>query len=491
MNRRRAWMILALPACIASPALAGDPTGLTPDRVMILYNSQNADSLATRNLYVAAHPDVTLELDLNDATIQPGVNFNRNNYLNKIRAPLLTYLAGTTTGGAPLSQQVICIVTTRGLPARINGSSEFEISSSWASLESELTLIHQDLEAAGTSNLPFRYSSLIDNPYHTRLNDPIDTYSRAAITSPRTFQYFTPGVWRLSGLTPGDFYMVVRIDAAPSEGATALDNIADLLDRSQSPIVNVCDTQVLLDEFGCADQFDDDSLGSLFPGGDDLGQTRQALESAGFAVTHDQTTNWVDFSELPDARPLVVFTTYGENHDISGCGDDPPGAGTYPFDYPYAPGAMLISYESFNGNSIYDGTPRQGQAQVLDFLAAGGTFTIGHVREPFTFAIPDTQYLSRNLLVNQMTFAEAAYSAIPALSWQTTPVGDPLARVTVVAGTIDLDADGDIDADDLYAYELAPADVNCDGSINDDDRRALQEAVRTGEIDDVVSARLP
>jgi hypothetical protein len=31
-----------------------------------------------------------------------------------------------------------------------------------------------------------------------------------------------------------------------------------------------------------------------------------------------------------------------------------------------------------------------------------------------------------------MTFAEAAYQAMPVLSWQWTPVGDPLARIAVV-----------------------------------------------------------
>ncbi len=472
-------------------AFAGAPQGLTPDRVMILYNSANAESLAVRDLYRAAHPDVTLELDLNNPNLTPGTSFTRSQYQNRVRGPLLDYLAGTDQFGVPLSQRVICIVTTRGLPARINGTSEFDAGSSWASLESELSLVQQDLEGAGTANLPFHYSGVIDNPYHTQLNQPIDGYSRAAIASPRTFQYFSQGAWRLAGLTPGDMYLVVRVDAAPSDGATALDNIAALLERSADPVVDVCESQVLLDEYGCADQLDDDGFTSLFPGADDFGLTRQALESGGFSVTHDQTTNWIEFGELPDARPLVVFATYGENHDIESCGDDPPGDGDYFADYAYAPGAMLITYESFNGNSIHDGTPRQGQAQALDFLAAGGTFTIGHVREPFTFAIPDMLYLSQNMLLNGMSFAEAAYSAMPGLSWQTTPIGDPLARVSLVAGQLDLDADGDVDNDDLYAFELAPADVDCDGDIDADDRLHLQNALRTGEVADMLSSRLP
>ncbi|MBL0921299.1 MAG: hypothetical protein IBJ10_04125 [Phycisphaerales bacterium] len=472
-------------------AWGGDgPSGLTPDRVMILYNSQNADSLAVRNLYRAAHPGVTLELDLNDANVQPGTSFTRNNYLNRVRAPLLAYLAGTDGAGVPLSQRVICIVTTRGLPARINGTAEFDAASSWASLESELTLAHQDLEAPGASNLPFRYSGIVDNPYHA-LSAPIDGYSRASITTARPFQYFAQGAWRINGLTPGDLYLVVRLDAAPSAGATAVENVAALLQRSAAPAVDVCGVQVLLDEYGCADQLDDDGFTSLFPGADDFGLTRQTLESAGFSVTHDQTTAWVSFADLPDGRPLAVFGTYGENHDLQGCGDDPPGDGSYVWDYLYAPGAMFVSYESFNGASIHDGQPRQGQAQVLDFIAAGGTFTIGHVREPFTFAIPDVQHLSRNLLVNGMTFAEAAYSATPGLSWQTTPIGDPLARVVVLQGNLDVDGDGDLDADDLYAFELSPLDVDCDGDVDGDDRAALQNAVRSGEVEDVTAARLP
>jgi len=75
-----------------------------------------------------------------------------------------------------------------------------------------------------------------------------------------------------------------------------------------------------------------------------------------------------------------------------------------------------------------------------------------------------------------ISLAEAAYSAIPGLSWQNTPVGDPLARVSLTRPTIvgDLTGDGAVDGADLSTVlsswgvegPALPADLNHDGVIN-------------------------
>lgn len=482
-------MILLLAAAIA--AAAPSWAALTPDRVLLLYNSENAESLAVRNLYLAAHPDIAFELDLADSTVGPG-GITRSSYLSKIRAPLLEFLADDDEFGTPLAQRVICIVTTRGLPARVNGGSEFTPASSWASLESELSLCQKDLEGAGNAVLPFHYSGVIDNPYHARIGQPIDSFTRANITTPRLFQYFSPGAWRMDLLGPGEIYLVVRLDAAPTETASAVENIGALLARSSRPmVIDPCSVQVLLDEYACGDQLDDDGFTSLFPAVDDFDLAESALTGAGVSVLHDETADFIEPGELPDGRPLLAFGTYGENHDVSGCGDNPPGQGVYPFTYTYHPAAAFISFESFNGNSIVDGTPRQGQAQALDFIASGGSFTIGTIREPFTFGVPDIAYLSRNLFLEDLTFAEAAYSAIPAISWQCTPVGDPLALVRLDgAASTDIDGSGEIDIDDLYAFEQSGGvDTNCDTVVDNADRAALRDLARDGEPDDVAFPR--
>lgn len=60
------------------------------------------------------------------------------------------------------------------------------------------------------------------------------------------------------------------------------------------------------------------------------------------------------------------------------------------------------------------------------------------------------------------------------------PVPTPL-------GTFDLNADGVLTADDLYAWEAAPIDLTADGQANAEDRAYLTRAVRWGEVGSVLN----
>lgn len=486
---RRAWGGLAV-VCLLLAASGAFAQPLTADRVLLLYNSADAESLTVRNMYVAARPGVR-EFDLNDPTLtstdpDERGNITRAEYLTKIRAPLLGYLSGMTETGAPLSQHIVAIATTRGLPARITGASEFQLYSYYSSLESELTLVQQDLGAT-TSAPPFNdaFRGAIDNPYHFRVGQPILSFDRSMITSPKNFQLVADAAWQATDLTAGDMYLVCRLDAAPSDGATALENIQALITRSLNLAFDPPNVQALLDEF--SDEFDqlDDDGGLFFPTDDDFEDTAAVLTGAGIPTLHDETFTFYSGANLPDqTRPLILIGTYGENHDLKGWGENPPGAGTYISTFTNLhPACVFIAYESFNGNSIINGTPRGGQGQALDFIAMGGSFTVAHVAEPFTFTVADLEMLSRNLLLGGMTFAEAAYSAIPALSWQNTPIGDPLARVMIGPPPVvgDLTGDSVVNGTDLATLlsvwgtdgGVTGADLNDDGVVNGADLAML------------------
>jgi uncharacterized protein (TIGR03790 family) len=61
-------------------------------------------------------------------------------------------------------------------------------------------------------------------------------------------------------------------------------------------------------------------------------------------------------------------------------------------------------------------------------LAKGATCTMGCVDEPSIQFTPNVAVFLGRWTFNQFTFGEAAWAAQPALSWQTTVIGDPLYR---------------------------------------------------------------
>ncbi len=430
-----AWLLLS-----AAPAF-----GLQPGNVLLVYNSRNAESLAIREAYVAARPGV-LQLDLNDPGMPVG-SVSRSDYLARIRNPIRNFINGIA--GPDVSQQVMAIATTRGLPARIlssaGGADEFELYSRWSSVESELALLQQDLEAGGSAYLSNRFSGCVFNPYWRMPGTPIASFTRAAVKTPRPFVnvLIPPGpeeVWQVTDLTPGDIYLVCRLDAAPTPaGNSAAQNAAALIQRSLNLVVDRCGVQALFDEYGSPPppagfDLDDGEFFPLFPDRADFENASAFLNAFGIASRHDHTFNFITGPELADqARRVLALGTYGENHDFLGWGENPPGNGSYVNTYEFHPAAVFVAYESWSGTSIYTGGPgREDQQQCLDFIARGGSFTVGSVMEPFAYFIPDMQDLLPGLFFSHMTYAEAVYASLPVLSWQLIPVGDPLARVSVV-----------------------------------------------------------
>jgi hypothetical protein len=498
---------------LAVAALSPCACALEPENVLLVYNSANTDSAAVASAYLSARPGV-LSLDLNDAALNVG-SVSRSDYVARIRDPIRRFINGVDINGSPqgpdLSGQIVAIATTRGLPGRVLSPSgtgdEFQLGSAWASVESELTLLQQDLEAAGSGLLTHRFKGFIDNPYHTKLNTTAVRYSRAGVKQPRTFTAVPitgaplQSVWRIDGLTPGDMYLVCRLDSAASAGpVSGTANTLALIQRSVALSVDRCGVRALLDEWltpgpPSGFELDEDSVPPLIDGPPDFENTTSFLLAFGVTTTHDETFDFITGPELPlPAMPLLALGSYGENHSAMGWGENPPEIGDYVQTYSFGPASFFIAYESWGGTSIYaPGTQRGGQQQALDFIAKGGSFTIATVMEPFAFAIADMQFLLPNMLVHGLTFAEAAYTSIPVLSWQSTPIGDPLARISTYGGNspTDVNGDGRLDAEDLYADTLSPGDHDCDGSVTSADAGVLERVTRAAEAFDMIPFRQP
>ncbi|MCX6910510.1 MAG: TIGR03790 family protein [Verrucomicrobia bacterium] len=89
-------------------------------------------------------------------------------------------------------------------------------------------------------------------------------------------------------------------------------------------------------------------------------------------------------------------------------------------DFRFRPGAVVHHIHSFSAATMNSGW-------VGPCLARGAGAGVGNVYEPYLQLVLNSQVFFERLLSGR-NFAESAYAATPALSWQQTVVGDPLYR---------------------------------------------------------------
>ncbi|GJM26295.1 MAG: hypothetical protein DHS20C16_27100 [Phycisphaerae bacterium] len=421
---------------------------ITESQTLVVYNSASSEGVALKDAYLAAHPGIPSEpfanvIDLNDASLLKS-DLTIDEFITKVRDPIRHRLLLLIP---PRPNDIIAIVLIRPMPHRILDSDnplvgddpsaadvEFfdNADATYASVDSELTLLFQDLytgEVGGT--MDSLADNVILNPYWLPPDHlvEIDAFSRLSIISPKTFENRYDEHWQATGsgssrLTSGDIYLVCRID-----GTTQADALA-LIDRAQDLSVNRATTHVLLDTSA--------AYSGLF--NEYLEFSESVLSGAGWNVRFDESINFIDSSEEP--RPLIAYASSGEDHGNDGQGEDPPGDGTYIDGFTFAQGAIFTSAESYNARGLNGLGTLFDQEQVADFVSVGGTFAIGNVFEQFAYGWPEAPYYFYHMFVNQWTWAEAAYTSIPFLSGQTIVLGDPLARFETI-----VDIEGDCNAD--------------------------------------------
>ncbi|MBN2211571.1 MAG: hypothetical protein JW709_09270 [Sedimentisphaerales bacterium] len=212
------------------------------------------------------------------------------------------------------------------------------------------------------------------------------------------------------------------------------------------------------------------------------------------SVLYDQRPGYrTSQADLGPDQAAVAVVNYGCNGEEGSLSDyllhDGPEGGAL-FDLAY--GAVFNSIESFNAVTMFSDIAT-GQGKIVDFISIGGSGAIGHAFEPLSDAIVDNEFLLYNLFadhdgdgVADMTFVEAAFTALPFLSWSEVVIGDPLMRYAYCPGGLsnpdrlcgDVDFDGYVTSLDLYLASLCVgavfgdttyldgADVNQDGQIN-------------------------
>jgi hypothetical protein len=545
-------------------ASAGAPAQLKEHEVLVVYDSRIADSAEVARYYAGSakvpggatpYPGTRPGVRVVDLASLPGAglgvvdpDIDYGTFVGAFREPLRAYLAQQG-----LTRTVRCLVMTRGLPHRIENSSSppslgdspgsaggaFFCTSTpsvdYASVDSELTLLQQDLSVPSpATNVIASRRGMILNPYWKSVL-PLGAYDTSGISGVK--QFVLPGggyqcsaggpVFSFNGLhwnltpapggataqlTPGDVYLVTRLDASSVPAVFAM------LDRAAAFVASSTGSAFVLDRD--AQGFDSSSFITSLHNGADYQQTSTLLSttdrrySTG-SVRFNAADAWSGFVVGPNlsfapnspvvvSAPVLLLASYGANHSTTAVPAPPaeparvfstPFAATWATGFTFAPGAAFNTYESYNGRA-FNGlgqNPFVVQQQAADALGhgatgtSGATFAIAHVWEPFAFTVADNVFIAQNFYLGGLSWAEAAWSSIPVLSWQHVVLGDPLARVR--RSREDVNADGRVDLDDLYAWRAAPVDLNNSGLADEADYRLLEGVVRGAELTNMKTAR--
>ncbi len=458
------------------------------DEVLVVYNSQDADSLAVWNHYKAARPGV-LGFDLNDPTLNSGT-ISYADYQAKIQNPLQQHLSANG-----LAEQVSVLTLTKGLPHRIQDINAGNVGDSpgsvgmwfvtgnatYASVDSELTMLWQNLgdgEAGGT--MDSRADNFIVNPYH-RQSTSFNSYNRSDITQANTFTPHGGGstMWTMQrdgeDADAGVMYLTSRLDGHTVEDVKAM------IDRSANVVIDPYQHRIVVDEDagGSLDDVGAYTFKSLDPGyaGDDYDEAVAALSGQWVDLVFDEGTAFLvgESGTVPDSNAtvtsgtLAALASYGGNH-----GSASQAGYLATWEGQLAEGAVMNTMESYNAKQFGGTSGFSDQGQLADWIAHGGTFGVGNVWEPFAFSVADNEYLLTHFFLHGMTWAEAAWSSVPYLSWQQLVLGDPLATVQLLSG--DADGDHDVDGADFLLWQqnygtqmnatLEEGDFDGDGDVD-------------------------
>lgn len=474
-------LLLAVSFGIAPFVLA-----IEPQNVLVLYNADdpNGAGFQIADYYQReAHPGVHLVglTGINDILSGPyGEEVSGADYLNVIRPQVLSAIGS-------ISESIEVIVTTKGLPLRIDAGTkppntpQILVWKRYASLESELTRI----DAIDTTNemgdqyiflgLPQFDNGRADNPYYNHnLTDDPDPFVRAG-----------------SDPINGDMRLAARLDGY------SVETVHRMIDDAQNAYVVPWHHYVVADDDPNPAQASrwDQIINRTTPGtGDGSGPgpgliPLLQLRGQAFVSDYDQPEATQQDPITTAPGPVIGYVSHGTNDGPGGLETGYIGG---QLNFSLAKGAVFFTHESYNGISFdpnYLQDPNAtgaNQGQLAQWLEIGGTAALGQVTEPASG--PDN-VLNEDLFYNAMlpdagalpgesglTLVESAWNATRQLSYMNTVIGDPLMRWRKwVPG--DTNFDGAVEFNDFYTMQgnwwqsggIADGDFNGDNTIDSED----------------------
>ncbi len=387
--------------------------------ILIVYNAALPQSEALALAYASPRTGRAVAVDdglLLGLELPEGPAVDRDTYRALIRAPILERL-----DAMGLRRQVRTILLIKGVPHQIRGEREFETSSTFSSVDSELCLLTSD------GDYPLE-GWLWNGPRYQDFSG-----GGLYLAEDRGFAHQRFTASSRQGRLFNIDYLVGRLDGYTFEDARAI------LDRALRADASA-EGWVILDSSPERRGLDT-MVDPVFPEveGDAQESAEEVLLRSGIKVFADAGPERL-FAANPAvvfpegaAERVIAYAGWGVNH-VSGAWPSGPRYILDDLGLGWLPGAAFISYESFNGTAL-DGAAleadvglRRGQGQIADFLRAGGTVAIGNAWEPFSVGVGDERHIFKRYLVDGDPWIEAAYKGLRMLSWQQIVIGDPLCR---------------------------------------------------------------
>ncbi|MAT38601.1 MAG: hypothetical protein CL946_03240 [Ectothiorhodospiraceae bacterium] len=284
-----------------------------------------------------------------------------------------------TTSG--LADSLNYLVTTKGVPLRVNLGKLPSVGTASASFDAELMLILGPFaNHIMDSTLVTPQGGIRTHPYWGR----DEQYSRQSY----------------------GMYLVTRLTALTEE------RVIELIDR-QGPntYVDKDSAQFILD-------IDPDNN---FPGrqqyNDNMIEAKNALVSRGWNVLLDETTEY-----QADHRNVIGYVSWGSNDHY----DHLNTTKSRPRNH-WLRGSIAETYVSTGGRNFTPGQ-ESGQSRIADLIEEGCAGVSGYVFEPYTVALAWVNILFPRY-VDGHYLADAYYMSLPTMSWMAIVVGDPKATI--------------------------------------------------------------
>lgn len=330
--------------------------------VIINQNSTISDSIGRYFALMRNIPPVNI-LRINAPIIEEidTVDFN------SIRNQIENYIIQNN-----LLYKINYIVTTKGLPLKVNRGNTFSTTSPSSSVESELTLI---LSANANK---IGANGYITSPYFLQK----ENFSRSKF----------------------DMFLVTRLDGYNFE------DVKRMIDKSSAYLWIDSTMQFIFDQ--------DPTWNSTIPYlNNSMTYASTLLQQKGLKTLLDNTTTFLTHKEN-----VIGYTSFGSNDynaHLYTTHAKPQNN--------WASGAIAETYVSTSGRT-FTKPVTYGQSLIADLISEGITGVKGYVYEPYSNAMAIVWHLF-DMYTDGYNLAESFYSASRALSWMDIIVGDPKMRI--------------------------------------------------------------